>query len=70
MCIRDRVNNQDEMIVEVELSDLSTDNYIELQKISKAITKCQQLGQRTSGSTAGEFGICPSPGRGYLSLPF
>ena len=33
------VNNQDEMIVEVELSDLSTDNYIELQKISKAITR-------------------------------
>ena len=27
------------MIVEVELSDLSTDNYIELQKISKAITR-------------------------------
>ncbi len=27
------------MIVEVELSDLFTDNYIELQKISKAITR-------------------------------
>ena len=33
------VNNQDEMIVEVELSDLSTDNYIELEKIRKAITR-------------------------------
>ena len=29
------VNNQDEMIVEVELSDLSTDNYIELERIRK-----------------------------------
>ena len=27
------------MIVEVELSDLSTDNYIELEKIRKAITR-------------------------------
>ena len=43
------VNNQDEMIVEVELSDLSTDasslpvlstdNYIELEKIRKDITR-------------------------------
>ena len=33
------VNNQDEMIVEVELSDLSTDNYIELEKIRKEITR-------------------------------
>ena len=32
-------NNQDEMIVEVELSDLSTDNYIELEKIRKDITR-------------------------------
>ena len=32
-------NNQDEMIVEVELSDLSTDNYIELEKIRKAISR-------------------------------
>lgn len=32
------VNNQDEMIVEVELSDLSTDNYIELERIRKSIT--------------------------------
>ena len=32
------INNQDEMIVEVELSDLSTDNYIELEKIRKDIT--------------------------------
>lgn len=31
-------NNQDEMIVEVELSDLSTDNYIELQSLAKEIT--------------------------------
>lgn len=31
--------NQDEMIVEVELSDLSTDNYIELEKIRKDITR-------------------------------
>ena len=31
------VNNQDEMIVEVELSDLSTDNYIELEKIRKEL---------------------------------
>ena len=33
------VNNQDEMIVEVELSDLSTDNYIELEKIRRDITR-------------------------------
>ncbi|WP_291530270.1 phenylacetate--CoA ligase [Bacteroides sp. UBA939] len=33
------VNNQDEIIVEVELSDLSTDNYIELEKIRKEITR-------------------------------
>lgn len=33
------VNNQDEMIVEVELSELSTDNYIELEKIRKDITR-------------------------------
>ena len=33
------VNNQDEMIVEVELSDLSTDNYIELEKVRKAISR-------------------------------
>ena len=33
------VNNQDEMIVEVELSDLSTDNYIELEKVRKNITR-------------------------------
>lgn len=32
------VSNQDEMVVEVELSDLSTDNYIELEKIRKDIT--------------------------------
>lgn len=31
-------NNQDEIIVEVELSDLSTDNYIELQNLAKEIT--------------------------------
>lgn len=35
----DTINNQDEMIVEVELSDLSTDNYIELEKIRKEITR-------------------------------
>ena len=34
-------NNQDEMVVEVELSDLSTDNYVELEEIRKKIT--QQL---------------------------
>lgn len=33
------INNQDEMIVEVELSDLSTDNYIELEKLRKEITR-------------------------------
>jgi Coenzyme F390 synthetase len=34
----DTKNNQDEIIVEVELSDLSTDNYIELQSLAKEIT--------------------------------
>ena len=34
-------NNQDEMVVEVELRDLSTDNYVELEEIRKKIT--QQL---------------------------
>lgn len=33
------VNSQDEMIVEVELSDLSTDNYIELEQVRKTITR-------------------------------
>lgn len=33
------INSQDEMIVEVELSDLSTDNYIELEKIRKEIVR-------------------------------
>ena len=33
------INIQDEIIVEVELSDLSTDNYIELEKIRKEITR-------------------------------
>ena len=33
------ISNQDEIIVEVELSDLSTDNYIELEKIRKAISR-------------------------------
>ncbi|MFA6843792.1 MAG: AMP-binding protein, partial [Bacilli bacterium] len=32
-------NNQDEMIVEVELSDLSTDNYIELEQVRKEIAR-------------------------------
>jgi phenylacetate-CoA ligase len=32
-------NNQDEMIVEVELNDLSTDNYVELQSLAKEITR-------------------------------
>ena len=32
-------NNQDEMDVEVELNDLSTDNYIELEKVRKEITR-------------------------------
>ncbi len=32
-------NNQDEMVVEVELNDLSTDNYIELEKVRKEITR-------------------------------
>ncbi len=31
--------NQDEMIVEVELNDLSTDNYIELENIRRSITR-------------------------------
>lgn len=35
----DTINNQDEMIVEAELSNLSTDNYIELEKIRKEITR-------------------------------
>ena len=34
----DTSNNQDEMVVEVELSDLSTDNYIELEQIRRNIT--------------------------------
>lgn len=33
------IDRQDEMIVEVELSDLSTDNYIELEQIRKDITR-------------------------------
>ena len=33
------VNNQDEMVVEVELSDLSTDNYVGLERIRKEITR-------------------------------
>lgn len=32
-------DNQDEMIVEVELGDLSTDNYIELESLRKEITR-------------------------------
>lgn len=32
-------DNQDEMIVEVELSDLMTDNYVELQSLAKDITR-------------------------------
>ncbi len=32
-------NNQDEMVVEVELNDLSSDNYIELEKLRKEITR-------------------------------
>lgn len=35
----DTVDNQDEMIVEVELSDLSTDSYIELEQMRKEITR-------------------------------
>ena len=35
----DTVDNQDEMIVEVELSDLSTDNYIELENVRREITR-------------------------------
>lgn len=33
------VNNQDEMIIEAELGDLSTDNYIELERIHKDIIR-------------------------------
>lgn len=33
------VNNQDEIIIEVELNDLSTDNYIELESIRKDILR-------------------------------
>ncbi|MDR0988908.1 MAG: phenylacetate--CoA ligase [Prevotellaceae bacterium] len=33
------VNNQDEMMVEVELSELSSDNYIELENLRRAITR-------------------------------
>lgn len=33
------IDNQDEMIVEVELADLHTDNYIELEAIRKDITR-------------------------------
>lgn len=33
-------DNQDEMIVEVELADLSTDNYIKLENIHKEIIRC------------------------------
>lgn len=33
----DTINNQDEMIIEVELSDLSTDNYVELENIRRII---------------------------------
>lgn len=32
-------DNQDEMMVEVELNDLSTDNYIELESLRKTITR-------------------------------
>jgi len=32
-------DNQDEMVVEVELSDLSTDNYIQLENLRKDITR-------------------------------
>lgn len=35
----DTINNQDVMIVEVELSDLLSDNYMELEKIRKDITR-------------------------------
>lgn len=33
------VDNQDEMVVEVELSNLSSDNYIDLERIRKNITR-------------------------------
>ncbi|MDR0894723.1 MAG: phenylacetate--CoA ligase [Prevotellaceae bacterium] len=33
------INNQDEIMVEVELSELSTDNYIELENLRRAITR-------------------------------
>lgn len=39
LIILETVNNQDEITVEVELNDLSTDNYIELEKIRKDITR-------------------------------
>ena len=32
-------NNQDEMIIDAELNDLSTDNYVELEKTRKEITR-------------------------------
>ena len=35
----DTINNQDEMVIEVELNDLSTDNYIELEQVRKEITR-------------------------------
>lgn len=35
----DTLHNQDEMIVEVELSDLTSDNYLELERIRKEITR-------------------------------
>lgn len=35
----DTIHNQDEMIIEVELSDLISDNYLELEKIRKDITR-------------------------------
>jgi phenylacetate-CoA ligase len=35
----DTVGNSDEMLIEVELSDLFTDDYSELQRLAKAITR-------------------------------
>ena len=35
----DTIHNQDEMIVQVELSDLVSDNYLELERIRKEITR-------------------------------
>ena len=35
----DTIRNQDEMIVEVELNDLTSDNYLELEQIRKEITR-------------------------------